>query len=68
MTSFIGQVKTPGDTDWVGNGLRFGTREQAEAYVSDLAWKWSAVRETKVAQSEKEPNYVFLDGEAKPLP
>lgn len=28
---------------WVGNGLIFDTREEAEAYAGDLAGRWTAV-------------------------
>jgi hypothetical protein len=30
------------------NALRFATREEAEAYVADLAMRWTLVRETRV--------------------
>jgi hypothetical protein len=49
-------VKTPGDHDWVYNSLRFKTKEDAEAYVSDLATRWTAVQETVVTESDEEPN------------
>tara|TARA_Y100000310_G_C20622966_1_gene784328 strand:+ start:316 stop:522 length:207 start_codon:yes stop_codon:yes gene_type:complete len=68
MTSFIAQVKTPGDTDWVGNGLRFGTKGQAESYIKDLAWRWTAVQETRVAPSDDEPTHIFINGETRRLP
>lgn len=33
---------------WVGNGLTFDTKAQAEAYARDLASRWMAVREWRV--------------------
>lgn len=46
------QVKTPGDRDWVGNGLTFPTWEEAEAYAVNLASRWLAVREWRVVEVE----------------
>ena len=36
--------------EWVGNGLRFSTRDEAETYARDLAWRWTLVREWRVAE------------------
>jgi hypothetical protein len=49
-------VKTQGDKDWVSNGLRFKTEEDAKAYGQDLFCRWTAVNEWKVLESEEEPN------------
>ena len=38
--------------EWVGNGLRFETREEAETYGADLACRWTAVQEWRVVQAE----------------
>ena len=41
---------------WTGNGLQFDTREDAEAYASDLADRWTAVRWTRVVEDDgKDP-------------
>lgn len=48
-------VKTSGDRDWAYNALRFATREQAERYGADLAWRWTAVREYAVHPSNDAP-------------
>jgi hypothetical protein len=56
VKSWKAGVKTSGDRDWVYNGLRFKTKEEAEAYVSDLSMRWTAVQETHVEQSDEEPN------------
>lgn len=50
-TSFKAGVKTAGDRDWVFNGMRFATFDQAAQYVSDLAGRWTAVRDTTVLPS-----------------
>lgn len=45
------EVIADGSGQWVGNGLRFATKEQAEVYVLDLALRWTAVRDTRVVES-----------------
>jgi hypothetical protein len=35
---------------WCGNGLRFETREAAEAYAVDLALRWTAVSDWRVVE------------------
>jgi hypothetical protein len=42
---------------WAPNGLRFATKAEAELNVADLMNRWFAVRETRVVESEDEPNY-----------
>ena len=49
-------VKTAGDVNWASNGLRFKTKEEAEAYGLDLAMRWTAVRDWEVQESDEEPN------------
>lgn len=56
MKSFKIGVKTPGDTDWVYNGLRFPTREAAEEYGANLAFRWTAVIAWEVHESDEPPN------------
>jgi hypothetical protein len=43
---------------WVGNGLRFATREEAEAYVAGL----SLGRNTRVVESSDPVNYRWENG------
>jgi hypothetical protein len=48
---------------WSGNALRFATKEEAEAYVSDPFMRWTAVRETRVVEVPDEPvTYVMRNG------
>jgi hypothetical protein len=49
--SFQAQVIADSSGKWVGNGLRFATQAEAEAYVSDLMWRWTMVRDTRVIVS-----------------
>lgn len=37
---------------WAGNGLTFETREKAEAYARDLAWRWTLVRAWRVVEAD----------------
>jgi hypothetical protein len=46
--SFKAEVIADGTGNWCGNALRFATQAEAEAYVSDLMWRWTAVRNTRV--------------------
>jgi hypothetical protein len=39
---------------WCGNERRFATREEAEAYAKDLAWRWTLVRDWRVVEEEDE--------------
>jgi hypothetical protein len=36
--------------EWCGNRMRFKTQAEAEAYVFDLAMRWTAVRDTRVVE------------------
>jgi hypothetical protein len=49
-----------GESKWCCNGMRFGTRLEAEAYVRDLARRRTAVVETRVVESEEAPNSEIL--------
>lgn len=49
---------------WVGNALRFATQAEAEAYVSDLAYRWTMVRETRVVEVDEPANYAWTNGGA----
>lgn len=46
---------------WAGNGLRFATKEEAEANAKDLMSRWMLVTDTRAAPSEDEPNYKWTD-------
>ena len=51
------EVQTAGDGDkWTGNGLAFANREDAEQWVLNLSYRWTAVKDTRVVESEEEPN------------
>jgi hypothetical protein len=50
--SFAAEVIADSSGKFVGNGLRFATREEAEGYVHDLMMRWTSVRETRVVESD----------------
>jgi hypothetical protein len=60
--SFAPEVIADNSGKWSGNALRFATREEAEANVRDLAFRWFAVRETRVVESADPVNYSYVEG------
>ncbi len=65
--SYKTEVIADSSGKWVGNSCRFRTHPEAEAYVSDLAYRWTAVRETRVVKCDDEVNYEWKAGKAHPL-
>lgn len=55
--SYAPEVKADSSGNWCGNGLRFPTKEEAEANVRDLMMRWTLVTDTRAVESEDEPNY-----------
>lgn len=49
--SWAAEVIADSSGEWVGNKLRFATKQEAEQYVSDLEGRWTAVRKTRVVES-----------------
>jgi hypothetical protein len=47
---------------WTPNGLRFATKEEAEANIANHSSRWFAVRETRVVESEDPVNYAWRGG------
>lgn len=58
--SYAPEVIADSSGTWAGNALRFATREEAAQNVFDLSMRWFAVRETRVVESEDEPNYRYV--------
>ena len=48
---------------WCGNGLRFATKEEAEANVFALSMRWILVRETRAVESADPVNYRWENGQ-----
>lgn len=52
MASFKAEVIADDSGEFVGNALRFATREEAEIYGLDLMSRWTLVREMRVVESD----------------
>ncbi len=57
--SFKAEVIADNSGVWVSNALRFATHAEALAYVQDLAWRWTLVRDSRVVESSDPVNYRF---------
>lgn len=53
MNSYKVEVLADSSGVWCANGLRFATAEEAATYGTDLAWRWTAVREYRVVASDE---------------
>lgn len=47
---------------WSSNGLRFATEAEAKAYVKDLEWRWTSVRDTRIVESSDPVSHVWISG------
>ena len=54
------QVNVYVDNEWVSNGLRFATPEEAERYADDLSARWSKVKGYDVQPSPDPANAQML--------
>lgn len=60
--SYAPEVIADDSGKWVGNALRFATKDEAEKNVQDLMYRWFLVRETRVVESSDPVNYRWVDG------
>ena len=66
--SYAAEVIADSSGKWAGNGLRFATEREAEAYVADLARRWTLVTETRVVESDDPVNQrIHPDGDRHPV-
>jgi hypothetical protein len=56
VRSWVPEVIADDSGKWCGNALRFAKKEDAEAWVKDLSYRWILVRDTRVVPSTDEPN------------
>ena len=47
--------------------MRFATKQEAEDYVSELAIRWTAVRETRAVECDDPVNYTYHDHQLRPV-
>lgn len=45
--------------EWAGNGVRFATREEAEASACDLARRWTLVLDWRADEAEEPVNCAW---------
>jgi len=55
-TSYKVEVIADSTGKWCGNAMRYATEAEARAQAEALAWRWTAVREWRVVESD-EPVY-----------
>ncbi len=48
--------------EWVGNALRFATRREADAYLSELAANWTQVVKTRAVEVFEPVNCSWANG------
>ena len=65
--SFAVEVQTDSTGKWYGNGCRYPSTEAAQAAGASLAWRWTAVREVRVVESDDPANYDIVDGKVVSL-
>ncbi len=61
--SWAPEVTTDDTGKWYSNAFRFATKKEAEVYASDLMYRWFAVRDTRVVESDDPVNYAIKDGQ-----
>jgi hypothetical protein len=62
MKSWKPEVIADSTGKWIGNGLRFATEQEAYDSAAALAWRWTAVRDHRAAESDDPVNYRLVDG------
>jgi hypothetical protein len=67
VNSFVIKVKVKGETEWTDNGMYFPSREDAEAWASDMGSRWLLGKETRMERDTKPPNYHYVNGSLKPI-
>ena len=68
--SFKVLVWTSNDVRGASNALRFPSKLEAEAYASDLFYRWTAAEKTEVVECEDPINYGwdFVDNRIVAIP
>jgi hypothetical protein len=59
--SWAPEVTTDSTGKFYGNALRFAMKDEAEANVKDLSFRWFAVRDTRVVETDDPVNYKYVD-------
>jgi len=62
MKSYAAEVIADSSGKFCGNGVRFEHEYEAKAYAQDLAYRWTAVREFRVVESDDPVKHRWVDG------
>lgn len=65
--SFRAEVIADNSGKWVGNGLTFATKAEATGYVSDLAFRWTGVRDSRTVEVDAPATHRWVGTHAVPL-
>jgi hypothetical protein len=63
MSSWAPEVSVDASGKWSGNAVRFATKDEAEAWAFDRMMRWTAVRDTRVVESQDPVNYRWIDNQ-----
>jgi len=67
--SYAPQVKMFDDKDcWLGNGLRFTSAREAEAWIAAAFGRRTLKRNARIIISDDPVNYIWFDGKLHGLP
>jgi hypothetical protein len=65
MSSWRPEVIADSSGAWVGNSLRFATKQEAEDNVRDLEMRWFAVRNTRVVEVNEPATHTYHNHELR---
>jgi len=64
---FKGEVIADDSGKWCGNACVFGSEAEASSYIADLYRRWTAVRSTRVTETDAQVNYTWSKGKLGPV-
>lgn len=53
-------IKTRDDVEWVHNGIRFVTQDEADDYRIDIRWRWRAITEWEVQEAQEPATHEWV--------
>ena len=59
--SYLAEVIADNSGQWTSNLLRFPTKQAAENYAADLAYRWTAVRQWRVRRDRTRRFFLVCD-------
>ena len=57
MSSWAAEVLVMGEKEYVPNGLRFATKDEAMQYAGDLGSRWHLVTDYRAVPSDEPVNF-----------